>query len=47
MLNFHVEHHRQKTVSDNTAGLILLGVIAMSLIFSLLAFLFAIISICR
>lgn len=48
MLNFHVEHHvRQKAVSDNTAGLILLGVIAMSLIFSLLAFLFAIISICR
>ena len=36
------EHH-----SESTTGLILLGVIAMSLIFSLLAFLFAIISICR
>ena len=49
MINFHVDNHHvsRKAISDHTAGLILLGVISMSLIFSLLAFLFAIISICR
>lgn len=49
MINVYRSYHASKNEnhSESTSGLILLGVISMSLIFSLLAFLFAIISICR
>lgn len=49
MINVYRSYHATKNEhhSESTSGLILLGVISMSLIFSLLAFLFAIISICR